>query len=270
MVSAMRLASIHVYPLKGARGIALEASEVLAGGLLHDRRFMIVGPNNRFVTQRERPKLALVSTALAGTHLVVGVPSGEAFEIPLAPNGPRRRVQVWSDAIDATVVESSANAMLSRHLGLECTIVFMPPDVVRTVEAPHGRAGDRVGFADAYPVLVASMASLDDLNTRLDHPIPMDRFRPNLVVEGGVAFEEEAHAGVRVGALTFRTPKRCARCSVTTVDQRTAEVGKEPLRTLAKYRFDANSVNFAMNAIPDGPGTVSVGDDVVYLDHSHS
>ena len=126
----------------------------------------------------------------------------------------------------------------------------MPPDVARC------------GFADAFPVLVASLASLDDLNSRLAAPVPMDRFRPNLVVDGDAPFEEERHPAVTIGAVRMTLPKRCDRCVVTTVNQATAEVGKEPLRTLASYRKDGNQVYFAMNAIPEREGTVAVNDRV--------
>lgn len=265
----MRLSSIHVYPVKGARGISLERADVLRGGLRHDRRFMVIARDGRFLTQRSHPRLALVDVALADRALRIGV-AGAAVEVPLDDGAYRdvapRSVKVWDDDVDAVEVPGDASALFSDHLGEACTLVYMPDDVVRPVEQPYGESGDRVGFADAYPVLVASLASLADLNERLvargEAPVPMDRFRPSLVIEGGAAFDEERHARVEVGAVTLRLPKRCARCQVTTVDQRTADVGKEPLRTLATYRTEDNKVYFAMNAIPTGEGKVSVGDRV--------
>lgn len=275
----MRLVEIHVYPVKGARGVALEKSDVLAGGLRHDRRFMVVDDEGNFLTQRTEPTLALVETALAPGALVLAAPGITPVTIDLAalaalaaraPSTPRRRVRVWDDEVDAIEAPAEASELFARHLGRAVTLVFMPDDVVRPVEAPHGRAGDRVGFADAYPVLIATRASLADLNARLtaagEHAVPMSRFRPNLVVEGGEAYGEDRHGRVRVGALTFRTPKRCARCVVTTVDQLTAEVGKEPLRTLASYRSEGNKVYFAQNAIPEAEGAIAVGDAVSYID----
>ena len=261
----MRLAEIHVYPLKGARGIAQARADVLAGGLRHDRRFMLLDAAGTFLTQREHPRLALITTALAPSALVLGVPGAPDVEVPLAPTGPRRRVRVWDDDVDAVEVPGEAADRISTHLGERCTLVFMPDDVVRQVAAPYGAPGDRVGFADGYPLLLASRASLADLNARLASPVPMDRFRPNLVVEGGEAYDEDHYEGVKVGALAFRMPKRCARCPVTTVDQRTAEVSKEPLRTLATYRSSSNNVYFAQNLIPDASGTIAIGDDVAYF-----
>lgn len=260
----MLLSQLHLYPLKGARGIALARADVLASGLRHDRRFMLVGDGGRFLTQREHPRLALVTTAIEGEALVIGASDAEV-EVALAHDGPRRSVRVWEDDVDAVEVLGPAATLLSDHLGERCTLVFMPDDVVRPVDPRYATPDDRVGFADGFPVLLAARASLDDLNARLAEPVPMDRFRPNLVVDGGNAFDEDRHDHVQVGALTFRMPKRCARCAVTTVDQQTAATGKEPLRTLARYRSQANKVYFAQNLIPDGEGTIAVGDEVRYF-----
>jgi uncharacterized protein YcbX len=259
----MRLASIHVYPLKGARGIALDRADVLLGGLRHDRRFMLVSTSGDFFTQRNHPRLALVTTTLHPTSLVIGVPGAEV-ELALAPDGPRRSVRIWNDHTEAVEVPGEAGALLSSYLGERCVLVFMPDDVTRPVNPRYAVAGDRVGFADGYPLLLATQASLDDLNARLDAPVPMNRFRPNLVVEGGAAYEEERHDHVTVGSLVFRMPKGCDRCSVTTVDQATAVMGKEPLRTLASYRTRSNKVYFAQNLIPNAEGVLTVGDEVRY------
>lgn len=260
----MRLAEIHVYPLKGARGIAQGRADVLAGGLRHDRRFMLVDANGVFCSQREHRRLALVTTSLGTTSLVIGA-AGADVEVALAPDGPRRRVRIWHDEADAVEVPGDASALLSSYLGQACTLVYMPDDVVRPVDPRYAAPGDRVGFADGFPVLLAARASLDDLNARLTEPLPMNRFRPNLVVEGGLAFDEDCHDHVRVGSLDFRMPKRCSRCQVTMVDQATAAVGKEPLRTLARYRREANKVYFAQNLIPDREGTIAVGDPLRYF-----
>lgn len=267
--ASLRLAEIHVYPLKGARGIALQSARVHVTGLLHDRRFMILGDDGRFVTQRQEPRLALLETAIRGDELLLSAPGCGEAALPLEPRTeglPRRAVNVFDDATFAVAIEGAANDLVSKHLGRAATIVFMPDDVERPVESPYGAPGDRVFFADAYPVLLATHASLAELNGRLAQPLPMNRFRPNLVVEGGDAWEEERFGRARVGALSLRMPKRCSRCTVTTVDQATAEVGKEPLRTLATYRAVSNNVYFAQNAIPDAPATIAVGDEVAYLD----
>jgi uncharacterized protein YcbX len=293
----LRIASLLVYPLKGARGIALERAEVRASGIRHDRRYMLVevrpGGAREFVTQRAHPAMALVATAIDGDALVLRTPGGEA-RVPLegpAPRGSggaagaagasisRRRVRVWDDEVDATLVTGDAAELLSDHLGVACELYHLGDADLRQVELPYARPGDRVGFADAYPLLLASLASLADLNARLPPgapPVPMDRFRPSVVVEGGQPYDEDRHARVRLGSLDMRMPKRCARCAVTTVDQATGEIGAEPLRTLAAYRAsDAppsraeatgkRQIHFAMNVIPDDEGTLAVGDPALYM-----
>jgi len=270
----VRIASLHVYPVKGARGITLQHAEMLASGLDHDRRFMVLDAKGIFVTQREHPRMALVNVALEPDRMMLGV-AGKTASVPLLPDPrslPRRRVRIWDDEVDVCVVEGEGAELFSAHLGERCSLVYMPPDVVRPVEAPYGAPGDRVGLADAYPVLVASLASLADLNARLvatgSPAVPMDRFRPNIVVEGGEPYAEEQTPAARIGSLRLRMPKRCARCQVTTVDQTTAETSKEPLRTLASYRTVHRKVMFAMNAIPDlapdDSAMISVGDAVEY------
>ncbi len=261
---------------------------------------MVLDAQGKFVTQREHPRMALVDVALESSASPPGsppVPPGEGDRLTLSArsgsgslltasvalpslpsladaiaSGRSRKVLVWDDEVDAVDVGGDGAAFFSAYLGEACSLVYMPPDARRLVEAPHGRPDDRVGFADAYPVLVASLASLADLNARLEEKgvaaMPMNRFRPSIVVEGGAPYAEDDAATMQVGALRLRTPKKCARCQVTTVDQATAETSKEPLKTLASYRTESKKVMFAMNAIPElAPGavaTVAVGDPVTY------
>ncbi|MBX3227191.1 MAG: MOSC domain-containing protein [Labilithrix sp.] len=262
-MSTPRVAALYIYPLKGARAIALERSDVLRGGLRHDRRFMALDAGGKFVTQREHPKMALVTTAIEGGELVLSLPSGTRAAVPLDAAGPRRTVKVWDDEVVAVDVGGAGAALLSDHLGQRCALVRMPPETIRQVDRDYAREGDRVGFADGYPVLVASLASLADLNARLATPVGIDRFRANVIVDGAEAWAEEG-ARVRIGDLALRTPKRCSRCQVITIDQTTAATSKEPLRTLATFRKEGNKVNFAMNAIPDAEGSIAIGDPVVF------
>ena len=258
----MRVASLHVYPVKSCRGITLLSSDVLVSGLRHDRRFMIVQPNGRFITQREHQDMALIETRIDAHGLFLATPGGEA-KVPLEPEGERMKVEIWSESHKAVVVSGDVNELLSEHLKADCVLVYMPKDLRRQVDRRYANKGDITGFSDGFPILLTTTASLDDLNARLETPVPMNRFRANVVVEGASdAFDEEKHDVVEVGSITMRMPKRCSRCPIITTDQRTGEVSREPLRTLAKYRTSHRRVYFGQNCIPDAEGILQVGDVV--------
>ncbi len=260
---AVQLTGLFVYPVKGARGISLREADVDARGLAHDRRFMVVDAAGTYVTQRGAPRLALLETAIEGGHLRLRA-LGDAARVPLSPQGARRRVVVWDDTCEAVDCGDDAARIVSALVGSPSRVVHMPDDVVRPVDPAYAAPGDRVGFADGFPLLVTTEASLADLNARLERPVPMDRFRPNVVLDGEGPFDEDLYTTLRVGSLHLRMPKRCARCVVTTVDQATAEVSKEPLRTLATFRTADRGVYFGQNAIPDAPGVLRVGDEAAF------
>ncbi|MFQ5746330.1 MAG: MOSC domain-containing protein [Gemmatimonadota bacterium] len=266
-MGAPRLAGIFVHPVKSTRRIEVETAELDECGLVLDRRWMLADPEGRAVTQRERPALARVRTRVAGDRIVVSAPDREDLVLPARPvPGGEVRVEVWDDRFSARLVEGPGSAWFSEHLGTPCRLVWMSDDLVRPVDARHGRDGDRVAFTDGYPLLLIGRASLDDLNSRLDVPVPMDRFRPNLVVEGSEPFAEDGWARVRIGQATFRVAKSCARCSVTTIDQATGEKGPEPLRTLATYRKRNGKVLFGQYLLHDAPGWLRTGDPVDVLE----
>jgi uncharacterized protein YcbX len=268
------VAGLFVYPVKSCRGIAVSAWALEPRGLRHDRRLMIVDDEGCFLTQRVEPRLALVETAIHDGHapaLSLSAPGMRLLQIPLSDGeaepraGARRRVKVWRDEVGAVDCGEDAAAWISEWLGKRVSIVRMPDDVERAVSPKHGRPGDIVGFADGYPVLLASASSLDDLNGRLAEPVGMNRFRPNLVVSGAAPWAEDGWTLIRVGAVALRVVKPCDRCTVTTIDPQTAERGVEPLRTLATFRTKDNVVLFAQNCIPDSLGPIAVGDPVEIL-----
>jgi uncharacterized protein YcbX len=268
MNASVVVAGLFVYPVKSCRGIALDTATVERRGLRHDRRFMIVDDAGRFVTQRTEPRLALVDVAIDEREVVLSAPDKAALHVDIAAASgqrERRRVQVWRDQVDAVDCGEEARAWTSDWLGKRTSLVFMPDDTARIVNPKYGADGDVVSFADGYPVLLASTSSLGDLNARLAEPVPMDRFRPNLVVSGSAPWAEDGWRRIQVGAVAFRVVKPCDRCTVTTVDQRTATRGVEPLRTLATFRMKDNDVLFAQNCIPDAPGTVAIGDAIAVL-----
>jgi hypothetical protein len=259
----VRLSAISVYPVKSCRGLAVSQAEVTRRGLRHDRRFMIVDESGAFMTQRDFPEMTHLRAALDGERLLLRHRDAGELTLPLALDaGPRREVQVWSSRV-AAIVHAAGSEWVSRALGRRCQLVYMPDDVERPVNPMRGRPGDVVSFADGYPFLLAGQASLDDLNRRIGAPLPMERFRPNLVVEGAEPFAEDQWPSVRIGDVTFRNAKPCDRCVLTTVDPESGTKGPEPLRTLATYRAWDGSVWFGVNLIAEHTGVVRVGDPIV-------
>jgi uncharacterized protein YcbX len=262
------VSALYIYPIKSCRGIRVRQWPVVARGFAADRRWMIVDSRGKFVTQRELPQLALVDVALAGDRLRLNGPGQPELVLPLAhEDGEPRVVEVWQDRA-LGVAHAPGSAWFSSYLAGSYELVYMPEQHQRAVNPARAKSGDIVGFADAYPFLVISEASLADLNSRLEVPVVMERFRPNIVVSGTEPFAEDDYARVQIGDITFRGPKRCDRCVITTIDPVTGERGKEPLRTLAKYRATDQKVWFGMNLIHDGAGTLRVGDAVLQIQAS--
>lgn len=253
------LASLHIYPVKACGGLSPAEWPVDAFGLRNDRRWMVVDLAGRFVTQREAPRLALVRPALETGGLVLRAPGMPELRLPLVPAGRERvAVQVWRDATEAVPVSPEAAQWLSRYLGAPVRVVWMPDDVMRPTDPTYAE-GYRVSFADGFGFLLVSEASLTDLNRRLDVPLPMNRFRPNLVVSGTEPFAEDGWRRIRIGGLELAVVKPCGRCVVTTTDQETAERGREPLRTLATFRERDGKLMFGMNVVHRGTGRLAMG-----------
>lgn len=258
----MHLSEIRVYPVKSLRGVAVEAACVRPDGLEHDRRWMLVDEAGRFVSQREEPRLARFEVTLEAEGHRVGW-GDEALLLPVEHDGPRTRVTVWRDALTAAV-HAPGSAFFSAALGRPLRLVHLPSDVVRPA-GTLGRPSDRVALADSFPFLLIGQGSLDGLNARLPGaPLPMSRFRPNLVVAGARPHAEDGWAALRIGAAAFRVAERCDRCAMTTLDPTTGERGPEPLRTLASYRRWDGSVWFGVHLLAerDEAAVVRVGDAV--------
>jgi uncharacterized protein YcbX len=269
----MHIAGLFLYPVKSLRGLAVDSAAVDALGFVGDRRFMVVDEHGQFLTQRTLPRMALIETALTARDLILRTPQGGSCSVPLRADAPAGiiPVRVWrSEGLLAEDCGAEVAAWLSDFLRGPSRLVRIGEKFTRPILKP-GKAlpGDIVNFADGYPFLVIGEASLADLNGRLAAPLPMNRFRPNIVVTGSEAFAEDTWTRFRAGGITFRTAGPCARCVVTTTDQLTAERGKEPLRTLATYRRDPEDptdVNFGQNLIHETKsGTLRLGDPVILL-----
>ena len=266
------LQSIHVYPVKGAAGIALDEADIDPTGLRHDRRWMVIDRDGRFVSQRQVARLCLVKPRFEDDALVLSAPGMPDLPVPREPeDGTRRDTRVWSDDVPAIVhggeVRDWLTEFLAQDVGGPLDLAYFPADSERQVRQDFGRPTDRVAFADAFPFLLIGEGSLSDLNRRLvergAEALPMNRFRPNLVLSGTSPYEEDGWSQVRIGDVSFQVVKSAGRCVVTTTDQSTAEVGTEPLATLNTYRREGKAVLFGRYLVQDGGGTVRVGDEVV-------
>jgi uncharacterized protein YcbX len=265
----LRLSAINVYPLKSAAGLAQQLWAVDAFGLRYDRRWMLVDASGDFLTQRVHPRLALIHPELGPDTLVLRAPGTAELVLPLEPPpGADVTVTVWGGQTGGRPVPLEADRWLTAFLDFPCRLVYMPDDVVRPVRTDYAHDGERTSFTDGFPFLLISEASLDDLNRRLTAPLPMNRFRPNLVVAGAEPFAEDRWRRLRIGSLEFRVAKPCPRCVITTVDQALGRsLSSEPLRTLATFRRNANGeVDFGQNLLHAGTGRLEIGMPVELLD----
>lgn len=261
----MHLSGLFIYPVKSCAGIALSESAVDPFGLRYDRRWMVTTPRGEFITQREVPAMALVRVTIAPPHLRISAPGLPELTLALDPMGGRPvTTMIWKDRVSVVAPDHRADDWFSRVVGQEVVLAYMPNAVVREVDLTYAPAGGRTGFADGFPFLIVGEASLADLNARLARPLPMNRFRPNLVVSGSLPFAEDGWRSIRIGNIPMEVVKPCARCVVTTTDQVTGRRdGDEPLRTLASFRRRPEAkVMFGQNAVHYGQGVLRIGDPV--------
>lgn len=263
----MVLSEIWIYPIKSLGGIALREAVVEERGLQHDRRWMLVDSDGKFITQRKVHDMALIDVALETYGLKVthrASPHDPIF-IPFTPTlSEPIDVQVWDDEVEAVTVSEEADRWFSRYLNQSVRLVKMPEQTKRLVDTHYAENGEVVSFADGYPLLVISQASLDELNTRLPEPVSMRRFRPSVVIQGTPPHAEDAWTNIQIGTAAFKAVKPCARCVLTTIDPATGRTGSEPLKTLATYRNQNGKILFGMNLLAQ-PGRIAVGDRVEIL-----
>lgn len=264
----MHLSQIFIYPIKSLGGIQLDSSEVTDIGLKNDRLWMIVDQNNTFITQREYPFLSQFKVELAKDVLsIIDLRDGDriSFDTQVVLEQDIT-VEVWSDKCKAHVVSEEVNHWLSEKCGIVCSLVKLAPDHKRAVDRTYAPEGSTTTFTDGFPFLIIGQSSLDLLNSKLDQPVSMKRFRPNFVFTGGQAHCEDQMGKWRIGKSTFTAVKLCSRCIVTTIDLKTAKTGKEPLKTLARYRNFDKRILFGQNMIYKEGTIVCVGDKIEKVD----
>ena len=258
------LSEINIYPIKSLGGISLKTAKVENRGLQFDRRWMLVDDENKFISQRTYPQMSLIKVEVGTNGLKVSHKKyfGENIFIPFNNSTEEEiEVKIWDDVCTAKALNKNYGSWFSKILGINCRLVFMPDDAIRKVDSKYSHGNEIVSFADAYPFLLIGQSSLNELNSKLKEAVPMNRFRPNLVFSGGDPFIEDKWKKFRIGNVEFESVKPCARCTITTVDQDTSEIGKEPLATLSQFRKFGNKVLFGQNLIHLGEGTINIGDE---------
>ncbi|MCG6887083.1 MAG: MOSC domain-containing protein [Proteobacteria bacterium] len=262
----MHLSELAIYPVKSCAQIRQDAIRIDRFGPHRDRRWMVVDNKDMFLTQRKLGRMCLIQPELMESGVLLHAPGMPDLMITRPTSGVSRTVRVWQDHCQALDAGDAAAAWLSEFLTTDCRLVYFPEQMRRAVDPDYARPGDVTAFSDGFPFLLISQASLDDLNRRLVTPIPMARFRPNLVVTGCEPYAEDTWHRLRIGELTFRVVKPCSRCVIPTIDLATGERGEEPTRTLATYRKRDNRIYFGQNVIADGEGELQVGVSVEVLE----
>ena len=264
---SLTLSSIHVYPVKSLGGFGVDQARTTARGLEHDRRWMLVDAAGRFISQREVAAMACLHCAPSESGFsVTDIRTNDVIHLPWSiTSGAEKSVRIWTDTVNTICAAEELSTWFAQRLYVGTQLVYMPDESTREVDPEY--AEGIVSFADGFPYLIISQASLDDLNERLPQAVPMDRFRPSLVVAGSGAFHEDEWRDINIGEVAFSLVKPCARCVIPNTDQRTGERSAEPLRTLANFRKDLSEkrigkVDFGMNALTLSNGWLHVGDPI--------
>jgi uncharacterized protein len=261
----LTVSGLYIYPIKSLAGIAVTTATVTSRGFQHDRRLMLVDENNVCITQREFPEMALLQPVITNDGLYI---QHKKNSIPplFIPHQPAVNetitVTMWDDTCEGVLYDTTINEWFCKALGSACRLVYMPDTTSREVDKRYALNNEITSFADGYPILIIGQSSLDDLNTRLAEPLPMNRFRPNIVFTGGEPFLEDQLHSFNINNIEFSGVKPCARCVMTTINQDTISTSKEPLKTLATYRFKDNKILFGQNLLHKGEGVITIGDAV--------
>ena len=265
MSQAIEVSGLFIYPVKSLAGISIESSELDSMGMKCDRRWMVVSPDGKFLTQRTLPQMALIKTAIIDGVLTLKMSGMDDYKVPkTSTSSGIMEVTIWRDTLQVQCVGDSCDVWLSKAIGVDCKMVYIADDVQRQCNLEYAKEGDRTGFADGYPMLLVSEASLEDLNQRLDIPVDMRRFRPNIVIKGCDAFAEDKFNSFTIADIDMRGVKLCDRCPMPMNDPDTGvRSGQEPIATLMKYRKWDNKVYFGMNVIHQQQGTLKIGDKLI-------
>lgn len=259
----LTLSQLFIYPIKSLGGIQINSWQLEQKGFKFDRRWMLVDANGAFMTQRANPLMAMFKLSWHGDHFMITFQEHTLkLELSSKPDSIDEASKIWDDAVSIREVDRKHSSWFTEMLKTPCRLMFFPENNQRPVEPVFQVNDEQVSLADAYPYLVIGQSSLDDLNSRLKQPVPINRFRPNIVFTGGNPHEEDSWKNFTVGQKEFSGTRPCARCIVITTDQETAQRSAEPLKTLAGYRGRNNKIYFGQNAIALSSGEIKVGDTI--------
>ena len=267
----MVISELCIYPIKSMGGISLPEIKVEKRGFQYDRRWMLIEPTGQFITQRTDPIMALLRPEIHDTGLIIKQ-KGSIRYSPLIPFDESKypstkNVTVWNDEVQALIADASINAWLTDVLGRPCELAYLPLSSQRPIRPDYAKAGEEVSFADGFPYLILGEESHNLLNQKLERPVPINRFRANIIFKGGNPHDEDLFQYFNIGEVPFRATKTCARCPVPNIDQDTAESNKAVTKALVAYRRESNKVYFGMNACWEGNGheSIRVGDTITLL-----
>lgn len=261
------LQNIFIYPIKSLGAVELSECELDERGLKYDRRFMLVDEHSRYITQREFPRLSLIRTAIRNSQIEIENQHSEKLFVPLELSGnDLRKATIWNHECNVLNAGREADDFFSDAISSKCSLVYMPSASQRRVNPAYVSQYTITAFTDGYPILLMGTASLEDLNSRMEKPIGMERFRPALVAKTTRPSDEDYWADFKIGELNFHGVKLCSRCVITTVDQKTGTTGKEPLKTLATYRKRDHHIYFGQNVVHENKtGTLRVGNKITVV-----
>ena len=269
----LQVSQLFIYPIKSLGGITKQSVEITNTGFKYDRRWMLVDEKNIFLTQRTHPQMVLLHLAETSNGFMVSKYNDDnlSINIPfITPEQKKITVTVWDDVCDAVEVSTLHNDWFSEMLNVKCKLVYMPDDTKRMVDKRYAANDETTSFSDGYPILMIGQSSMDNLNEKLAEALPANRFRPNIVFTGGHAHIEDEMAAFEINALHFLGVKPCSRCVITTINQHTAEKGKEPLTTLSGYRMKNNKIYFGQNVLQQQNGIINVGDEIKIINHQEA
>lgn len=258
------VSGLFIYPIKSLGGISLPQVSLCTTGFEYDRRWMLVDEHNGFLSQRNFPQMALCKVNMGEDGFSIHYQNQE-LRIPfVATKGELIKVKIWGDEVMAYKAEEECNNWFSHIFNQKIKLVYLPNQSQRQIDLRYAQQNESVSFADGYPILAIGEASLELLNSKLTEALPMNRFRPNLVFTGGLPHDEDTWQSFTIHGIRLLGVKPCGRCTVTTINQQTAEKGVEPLKTLSTYRLKENKILFGQNVIAKTLGTIRVGDVITF------